>query len=109
MISIACGIAVSLHLGLVEDYEYNALHPYCKATTEHNVIAGAYYNSVDNLSVFAGYEYDINDDISIEVGVATGYMYDLTPTARINYKQLFLMPAYDDGKKGLVLGLEYKF
>jgi|SaaInlV_100m_DNA_5_1039725.scaffolds.fasta_scaffold03987_2 hypothetical protein len=109
MVTFICGIALSLHMGLVDDYNYKSIHPYCKAKTESNVIAGAYYNSIGKLSVFTGYEYNINKDTSIEVGIATGYYYSVTPTARLNYKNLFLMPAIDDNKPGLVVGIQYKF
>lgn len=109
MINTFCGIALSLHLGLGEDYKYNELHPYCKAETENNVVTGVYYNSVKKLSVFVGYEYHINDNASIEIGLATGYQYTVVPTTRVNYKDIFLMPALDDGKSGIVLGIEFKF
>ena len=109
MFSTLCGIAVTLHIGLNEEYEYNSFHLYCKAKTESNIIAGAYYNSINKLSLFAGYEYDINYDTSIEIGLASGYYYDVTPTFRLNYKNLFLMPAVDDDKKGIVVGLQFNF
>jgi len=109
MFSTICGIVLTLHMGLNEEYQYNSFHPYCKAKTESNVIAGAYYNSVDRVSLFVGYEYDINYHTSIELGVASGYEYDVTPTVRVNYKNLFLMPALDNGKTGLAIGLQYNF
>ena len=108
VVSIGCGVATSLHVGLNEDYNYNAIHPYCKIETEDNLIAGAYYNSVRDLSIFAGYEYDFNDDTSIEFGLTTGYFYDFTPTVRVNYKNWFLMPAMDNGEYGIVIGVDYE-
>jgi hypothetical protein len=108
MINIICGIALSVHVGLQNTY--NPIHPYCKVETTSNVIFGAYYNSVDRMSVFGGYEFKLNDNTSLELVAVTGYYeYEVVPTIRFNYKDVWVMPALEEDRVGLVVGWDYKF
>jgi hypothetical protein len=104
------GIAVSTHLGLSNDY--NQIHPHIRIEQD-DFIAGAYYNSVDNISLYAGYEYVMNDKISIEGALVTGYEYDIpiVPMVRGKYKMndninAFVSPTMEGDTVGLVAGIE---
>ena len=37
------------------------------------------------------------------------YVYDVVPMIRLKYKNLFLMPALEDDRTGLVFGYQYEF
>ena len=74
-----------------------------------NVVGGVYYNSLDTWSLVGGYKYQITDDLSLDVGAATGYHYDVVPMARLRYKNLFIMPALEDDRAGLVFGFQFEF
>lgn len=110
-------LALSLHLGM--EGEYNSIHPYVKYTNEL-FIAGAYLNSESNISLFAGVEFDIIENLSLELGAVTGYSYaDVAPFVRATYEinenyELFLAPAGEynasgDLHFGAVIGLSYTF
>ena len=103
---LAIGLALSLHAGL--EHNYNQRHPYLMCETE-SVIGGVYYNSLDTWSVVGGVKYDITDDITLDVGAVTGYHYDVVPMARLRYKNLFIMPALEDDRTGLVVGFQFEF
>ena len=108
MTSLICGIALSAHIGLANKYNY--IHPYCQYETPKQYIAGAYYNSVDNISLFAGYKWKFNDETSLDIVAVTGYYeYDVVPSVRLNYKNFFVMPAVEEDEVGFVVGLDYKF
>ena len=66
---ISLGIALSLHLNLLGDY--NFVHPYVEYVDD-NFIAGTYYNSEDRWSFFIGKEYN-SGDFGLELGLVTGY------------------------------------
>ena len=83
------GLALSLHIQLNGDY--NHLHPYVGVESEKGYIAGAYYNSIDKISLY------------------TGYLDDPVPMARLNYKEMFMMPAVEDERVGFVLGVDFRF
>ena len=51
------GLALSLHIQLNGDY--NHLHPYVGVESEKGYIAGAYYNSIDKLSLYTGYKMEL--------------------------------------------------
>ena len=106
MSCLAIGLALSLHVGLANDY--NQKHPYLMCETE-NVIGGVYYNSLDKWSVVGGVKYDLTNDITLDVGVVTGYHYDVVPMARLRYKNLFIMPALEDDRTGVVVGFQFEF
>ena len=103
---LAIGLALSLHAGL--ENNYNQRHPYLMCETE-NVVGGVYYNSLDTWSLVGGYKYQITDDITLDVGAVTGYEYDVVPMVRLRYKNLFVMPALEDDRTGLVVGFQFEF
>ena len=76
---------------------------------KNQVITGLYYNSLDKVSVVLAKEYDLTDDLKLDVGIVTGYVYDVVPMVRLRYKNLFLMPALEDKRTGLVFGVQYDF
>ena len=50
--ALTISLGLSSHIGF--DEKYNAFHPHLRYQHE-KFITGAYYNSVENLSVYAGY------------------------------------------------------
>ena len=111
---ILYGLALSLHLGLEGDY--NSIHPHVRLTQD-NYIAGAYYNSIDNLSVYAGKRWEYGD-FGLEATVVTGYdeFGIIIPMARATYDlsdnhTIFVAPAgetYNNvSSLGIVVGLEF--
>jgi hypothetical protein len=108
MFTLICGMALSMHVGLQQ--QYNSVHPYCTAQTEQNIIVGTYYNSLKKVSVFGGYKVILTDDWSVDIAVVTGYdQYELAPGVRVNYKDLFIMPALENDRVGAVIGIDIKF
>lgn len=105
------GIAVSTHLGLSNDY--NEFHPHVRIEQD-NLIAGAYYNSVENISLYAGYDFVISDKISIEGALVSGYdQYDIpiVPMVRGKYNlnekaNVFISPTMEGDDFGVVAGIE---
>ena len=109
-------LAFSSHLGMEADY--NNIHPHVRFI-EEGAIAGAYYNSVDRLSVYTGYRMDFND-FGIELAAVTGYpaFGDIAPYVRGTYDftdnvRVFAAPSYEDkGDElgvGIVAGVEFMF
>ena len=76
---------------------------------KNQVITGLYYNSLDKVSVVLAKEYDLTDDLKLDIGIVSGYVYDVVPMVRLKYKNLFLMPALEDNRTGLVFGYQYEF
>ena len=103
---LVLGLALSLHVGLQNDY--NQVHPYVMCE-KNQVITGLYYNSLDKVSVVLAKEYDLTDDLKLDIGIVSGYVYDVVPMVRLKYKNLFLMPALEDNRSGLVFGYQYEF
>jgi len=93
-------LALSLHLGLENDY--NNIHPHARCTVD-NHISGIYYNSEDNISLYTGLEHN-----GFELGLVTGYSSNyILPMIRYKKNNWFISPAYEiDGKYGITLGLE---
>ena len=104
-------VAITLHLGLEGDY--NNIHPHGRCNID-NWIAGAYYNSEENVSVYAGKiipNVDYNWDL--EIGLVTGYSgMDVAPMIRYINDGWFVSPTYESsfgGNIGLAIGYEFKF
>ena len=104
-------VAITLHLGLEGDY--NNIHPHGRCTID-NWIAGAYYNSEENVSVYVGKiipNVDYNWDL--EIGLVTGYSgMDVAPMIRYINDGWFVSPTYESsfgGNIGLAIGYEFKF
>ena len=93
-------LAVSLHLGLENDY--NNIHPHARCTVD-NHISGIYYNSENNISLYTGFERN-----GFELGLVTGYSSnDILPMIRYKKNNWFILPAYEtDGNYGITIGLE---
>lgn len=113
---ILLGIALSTHLGL--EGNYNEVHPQIRLEQDY-AVAGAYYNSESNISMYIGAKYDI-DDFFVEGGFVTGYSSaDIAqPYARAGYSfndttNVFVAPAIemynDKNNTGLVVGVEIFF
>ena len=105
MIELALGI--SLHLAL--EQEYNALHPHIRYI-DNGYMAGAYYNSLEKVSTYAGYRWELND-FGVEAAIVTGYSQaDVIPFVRGTYKDFYIAPAIEgDDTVGAVIGYEVKF
>ena len=113
MSCLAVGLALSLHIGLEQDY--NQVHPYVKCETERTV-TGFYYNSLDKLSAFGAVNFPLvnkytEEELSIDVGLVSGYLwkYDIAPMVRLNYNNMFVMPALEGETTGLVFGFNFDF
>jgi len=106
MSCLAIGLALSMHVGLANDY--NQIHPYATCETD-KTITGVYYNSLEKLSLFGAIKYKLTDELLLDVGIVTGYVYDVVPMARLRYKNIFIMPAIEEDTTGLVLGIQVDF
>jgi hypothetical protein len=106
---ILYGLALSLHLGFEQDY--NMIHPHIRLKHD-DYIAGAYYNSEDVLSLYAGLEFE-QENWNYEFGVVTGYSSDrIYPFFRSTYDLNdniigYITPAIEGDTVGLILGLEF--
>ena len=103
---LVLGLALSMHIGL--ENNYNQVHPYLMCE-KNQVITGIYHNSLDKTSVVLAKEFDLHDDLQLDVGIVTGYVYDVVSMVRLKYKNLFLMPALEEDRTGVVLGYQYEF
>ena len=113
-------IALSFHLNGT-DVDYNSIHPHIRCGDE-NVIAGAYYNSENNLSVYMGRKLDItrymhDDGFTLEYGIVAGYDRGLMPMARITKGNWYFTPLIEKDFQrdrsiyfplGLVIGYEVR-
>ena len=101
-------LALSLHMGL--EGNYNNIHPHVRCDINNNTIAGAYYNSEENISFYVGKKIPMYN-IELEVGLVTGYSgADIVPMLRVKKGNWFLSPAYEitSNNVGLVFGYEFK-
>ena len=94
-------MAVSIHIGYLGNYY--SLHPDLRCTTQ-NIIAGAYYNSGQRVSVYAGRKVAMGDGF-LEIGLSSGYGDEAIPMLRYRKGNIFVVPAYQDSKKEKVYGL----
>lgn len=109
-------LAFSSHLGMAGDY--NEVHPHVRFI-EDEYIAGAYTNSVDNISIYAGRRFEMGSNIGIEIAAVTGYEfeYPVTPYVRGTYDlgnvRGFVAPTGEEWNGetniGLVFGIELLF
>ena len=100
---IALSVAISMHLGL--DNNYNNIHPHARCNID-STITGVYYNSEDNISTYIGKKYN-----NIEVGIVTGYSSNkIVPMIRYVNNGFFISPAYEtNGNYGVTIGIELGF
>ena len=64
---------------------------------------------LENISLFGAIKYKLTDELLLDVGIVTGYEYDVIPMARLRYKNIFMMPAIEKDTTGLVLGVQVDF
>jgi hypothetical protein len=107
---ITLSVAFTMHFGIPLDY--NNIHPHVRYTSD-NVVAGVYYNSVRRTSAYIGKVYTIDKDTSVEVVLATGYMYPVVPNVKLTHRNFFIAPLVDTVKgkvnTGVIIGTEFKF
>ena len=96
-------VALSYHIGTTQSL--NWAHPHFRYTTDDQYIAGAYYNSDYEVSLYAGKKFG-----NLELAVVSGYDNKVLPYVRYVFKEdYFVAPAlYANGSKGLVIGYEIK-
>lgn len=110
---ILLGLALSQHLNFQNDY--NEIHPHIRLQQDL-FIGGAYYNSVENVSPYAGIRLELENN-GVELGIAGGYpaIGTVVPYARYTYDvndnlRVFAAPAGErvDGEVniGIVVGAE---
>ena len=108
-------IAISTHLGLNGDY--NGIHPHVRLY-EDGGIAGAYYNSMERISLYAGQRLEYGD-AGLEFALVTGYdeVAPISPYIRGTYDlgnvRAFASPTAEvwngETNIGVVFGIEYQF
>lgn len=106
------GILLSSHLGFTHDY--NAVHPHIGTYISDSWLVGAYYNSERRVSAYIANEIDLSNSFKVEIGLVTGYSTSpLQPMVKLNYKNLFVVPATEhidsQSNVGLVVGLEWRY
>tara|TARA_R110002074_G_scaffold21856_2_gene67421 strand:+ start:2577 stop:2891 length:315 start_codon:yes stop_codon:yes gene_type:complete len=100
------GLALTLHFAMEKNY--NDFHPYIKfAHSNFNV--GAFYNSEKRVSYFASTNINVDDNVDVELGLASGYHKGIIPLVRLRYGTFFIMPGIENDKVGIVVGKEIKF
>ena len=64
-------------------------------------------------SVYVGKVYTLDKDTTLEVVLATGYMYPVVPSVKLTHKNFFVAPLVDTVKRkvqtGIIVGTEFKF
>lgn len=101
-------LALSTHIALPG--EWNEVHP-CIRYQQDAFVAGAFLNSEDRVSAYAGIELKRGAWFA-EIGAVTGYSgAGVLPFLRAgvelkNGARVFVAPAYANGEVGAVLGLE---
>ena len=95
---------------------YNDVHPMIYYRQEDYSV-GAYYNSINKTSYFVSKHYKMNEDISIQYGITSGYYKPVVPMLVVRKKlttnlNAIAMPGIeiDHSRKTtiLVLGIEYR-
>ena len=105
-------LAISTHLGMEGDY--NSIHPHVRFV-EDGAIAGAYYNSMERVSLYAGHRLEFGN-AGVEFALVTGYdeFMPIAPYIRGTYDlgnvRGFVAPTgeeWDGGTNiGVVFGIE---
>ena len=106
---ISLCLALSTHLALPGNW--NEVHP-CVRYQQDAFIAGAFLNSEDRVSAYAGIELRRSAWFA-DLGAVTGYSgADVLPFLRAGVElnsgaRVFVAPAYANGEVGAVLGVEF--
>lgn len=109
MSALSLCLAFSTHVALPGNW--NEVHP-CIRYQQDAFIAGAFLNSEDRVSAYAGIELKRGTWFA-EIGAVTGYSgADVLPFLRAgieldNGARVFVAPAYASGEAGAVLGVEF--
>jgi len=104
-------LALSTHISLPGNW--NEVHP-CIRYQDKAFIAGAFLNSEDRISAYAGIELRRGRTFA-EIGAVTGYSgADVLPFLRAGIvldrgARIFVAPAYANDDTGGVLGVEFQF
>jgi hypothetical protein len=105
--ALTISLGLSLHAGFEGDY--NEIHPHVRYQQEQ-FMAGYYYNSLSNHSMYAGYRYETDNNLGFELALVTGYEQPVVPLLRATYDydnvRFFLHPGMEQQDMGLVVGLE---
>jgi hypothetical protein len=111
---IIWALALSTHLGM--QGSYNETHPHVRLE-DNGYIAGAYYNSMERMSLYAGHRFE-SGNAGLELGAVTGYnaFGAIAPYVRGTYDigntTIFVAPAgekwYGETNIGAVIGIEIK-
>jgi hypothetical protein len=104
---LTLSLALSLHLGM--DGEYNELHPHIRYQ-DNKFISGAYYNSLNKISLYAGIRHEINN-FGIEFTTTTGYDNIFSPYIRATqdvseHTRFFITGAAENKSIGTIIGVE---
>lgn len=117
---LSAGVALSLHLGFYPE-DFNDVHPYVEYNFSPEYTVGIMKNSEHRASVYAKYNYVLDDDWTVEYGLATGYDdIPVVPLIRLVYTysdnySYWAMPGYhvdpssNEKKLGAVVGVQIKF
>ena len=114
MESLILSLGLSIHAGLSGDY--NSVHPHVRYQ-DGGSIAGAYYNSVERVSLYAGHRLE-KGDAGLEFMLVTGYPAygPIAPFVRGTYDigntRVFASPAIEsygnnNSDIAVVLGIEF--
>ena len=111
---IIWALALSTHLGMQGDY--NEVHPHVRLE-DNGYIAGAYYNSMERMSLYAGHRFE-SGNAGLELALVTGYneFGAIAPYVRGTYNigkmRMFIAPAgekwYGETNIGAVIGIVFK-
>ena len=104
---LTLSLALSSHIGMVG--EYNEFHPHIRYQ-DNQFISGAYYNSLNKISLYVGIRQEINNS-GIEFATTTGYDDLLSPYIRathdISKRTRFFITGTEENKNvGPVNGVE---
>lgn len=118
---ISMGVAFSIHMGFeYQDEKFNSFHPYAETVLYDDFTVGMMVNSEHRVSFYVKNDYRVNDSVTVEYGLATGYEnVPVVPLVRYSYHfdgetSVWVMPGYarnNDNQEstGVVVGIQFKF
>ena len=103
-------LGLSAHIGL--ENSYNEVHPHIRYRND-GIIAGAYYNSEEQISLYGGYRHELTEKVGVETTLVTGYKNygTIGPMVRATYDtgnvRTFIAPTVEANTGvGVVIGVE---